>query len=132
MPEQWFLEWLICRALIRLLLCMVWRNRNTPPGSHTGSGYPQIIIHQLLQYPVMSGFRKKYPGTRQSAMFRKSWPGLSSGWDGTGMRLQPNTASRTFIPSAFRWLANSTIRIPFLVISPMSMMMPISLNTLID
>ena len=42
------------------------------------------------------------------------------------------TASRTFIPSAFRWLANSTIRIPFFVIKPMSMIMPISLNTLID
>jgi hypothetical protein len=41
-----------------------------------------------------------------------------------------NTASRTLMPSALRWLANSTIKIPFLVIYPISMIIPISLNTL--
>ena len=35
------------------------------------------------------------------------------------------TASRDFNPSSFRWLANSTIRIPFLVTIPTKTMIPI-------
>lgn len=37
-------------------------------------------------------------------------------------------ACRTFTPCSNRWFANSTIRIPFLVIRPISVTAPISLN----
>ena len=36
------------------------------------------------------------------------------------------TASKTFIPCSFLWLANSTIKIPFFVTNPIRTIIPIS------